>query len=300
MKSARKWIRDLFGFSANEINGFLILIPLMMAFLVSAPAYRLWISHQERDYSGDLTLLDSLVAQWGAGPQEHKPLVVLKAFDPNTATEAELRELGLSEKLAMRIAAYRRKGGVFREKSDFARIYGLDSTLYEQLYSYISLPVTYFPASRAKGEETYPQQTRTKEKIKQRFDINTADTLLLETIYGIGPKLAARIVRFRDRLGGFVKREQLYEVYGLDSTVVNRLLEISFIRENYEPQKINVNTASEAMLSAHPYIGRNLARRIVSYRFQHGGFKEPADIKNFSPLVMDDLDRLLPYIKVVD
>lgn len=300
MKSARKWIRDLFGFSANEINGFLVLVPLMMAIVISEPAYRMWISHQERDYSADLSALDTMLAQWQTIGSGEKSQIVLTAFDPNTATEGELRGVGLSEQLSMRIAAYRRKGGVFRVKSDLTKIYGLDSTLYNQLYSYISLPATLTHASQADNRRSYPQQSRPKKNVKRSFDINTADTLLLKTIYGIGPKLAARIVKFRDRLGGFVGRNQLYEVYGLDSMVVNRLLEVSFIHEDFQPKKININTATEEKLSAHPYIQRNLARRIVSYRFQHGDFPEASDIKKLSALVNDDLDRLLPYIKVKD
>lgn len=300
MKSARKWIRDLFGFSTNEINGFLVLVPLMMVLVVSEPAYRLWLGHQERDYTADLEDLDTLVAKWRGVDTSEVPRIVLTAFDPNTATEDELQGVGFPENLARRIAAYRRKGGVFRVKSDLARIYGLDSTLYNQLYSYINLPATQLHASPAKREGSYPQQTRSHKNVKQRFDINTADTLLFETVYGIGPKLAARIVKFREVLGGFVKPDQLLEVYGLDSMVVNRLLEISFIREDFQPRKININTANEEELSAHPYIRRSLARRIVSYRFQHGDFPEVSDIKKLSALVIDDLDRLLPYIKVKD
>lgn len=300
MKSARKWIRNLFGFSTNEINGFLILVPLMMALLVSEPLYRTWISHQHRDYAEDRKILDTLIAEWRGNAARAKTRVVLTAFDPNTATESELRGVGLSEQLATRIAAYRRKGGVFRVKSDLARIYGLDSTLYNQLYSYINLPATRTSASQASREGLRAQQTRPGKNVKRSFDINTADTLLLETIYGIGPTLAARIVKFRDLLGGFVRRDQLYEVYGLDSMVVDRLLEVSFIRDDFQPAKININTAGEEKLSAHPYIRRNLARRIVSYRFQHGDFPEVSDIKKLSAVVIDDLDRLLPYIKVKD
>lgn len=300
MKSVRKWIRDLFGFSTNEINGFLILVPLMMALLVSEPLYHMWISHRHREYPNDLKIMDTLIAQWRGNGTRAEPSIVLKAFDPNTATESELRGVGFSEQLATRIAAYRRKGGVFRVKSDLARIYGLDSTLYNQLYRYINLPVTHASASQANREGSRVQQIRPGKKVKLNFDINTADTLLLETIYGIGPKLAARIVKFRDRLGGFVRRDQLYEVYGLDTMVVNRLLEVSFIREDFQPTKININTSGEEELSAHPYIRRNLARRIVSYRFQHGDFPDAKDIKKLSALVIDDLDRLLPYIKVKD
>lgn len=299
MKSPRKWIRDLFGFSTNEINGFLILIPLMIAVAASEPVYRWWIIGQHRDHRPDLKALDTLVAQWKANEKDPVLPVVHKSFNPNTATEAELRALGFHETLAKRIAAYRAKGGVFRTKSDLAKIYGLDSALYHQLYTYIDLPANRLPARLADQAARYPG-TGAKKNAQQIFDINTADTLLLKTIYGIGPKLAARIVKFRDKLGGFVRREQLYEVYGLDSVVVSRLLKASFIKKGFEPEKINVNTANEAILAAHPYIRHRLARRITSHRFHHGDFREVSDIKKLSASANEDLDRLLNYIKVKD
>src|SRR5687768_7724557 len=111
MKSVRKWIRDLFGFSANEINGFLVLAPLMLLLVVSEPVYRLWISHQNRDFTADLKALDALVAEWHGDHPKHASRVVLTAFDPNTATESELQTVGFPEDLARRVAAYRKKGG---------------------------------------------------------------------------------------------------------------------------------------------------------------------------------------------
>jgi len=299
MKSPRKWIRDLFGFSTTEINGFLILVPLMTALAVSEPLYRWWIASQPRDYAADLGELNSLVAQWKVPERDSAVIPGPSVFDPNTATESTLRAVGFSEILSKRIAAYRRKGGVFRTKSDLAKIYGLDSALYHQLYDYIDLPAERLP-TRLADQRPHRQGKRSAKAPQVIFDINTADTLLLETIYGIGPTLAARIIKFRDRLGGFVKEEQLYEVYGLDSTVVSRLLHASYVQEGFEPKKININTAGEEMLAAHPYIRYNLARRITSYRLQHGDFHEVSDIKKISASANDNLDRLLTYIKTKD
>lgn len=299
MKSIRKWIRDFFGFSTNEISGFLVLIPLMIALAVSEPLYRWWTTSQPRDYSADLQVLDTLVAQWRATERDSVIVsVALMMFNPNTASEETLRTVGLSDILAKRIAAYRRKGGVFRTKSDLTKIYGLDSALYHQLYNYIDLPEKRLPTLLA--ERPYRKENHSAKAPQEIFDINTADTLLLETVYGIGPKLAVRIVKFRDRLGGFVRTDQLYEVFGLDSIVVTRLLRASYIKAGFLPRKININTAGEQMLAAHPYIRHSLARRITSYRFQHGDFQKVSDIKKISASANDNLDRLLTYIKVED
>ena len=112
--------------------------------------------------------------------------------------------------------------------------------------------------------------------------------------------LAARIIRFRDGLGGFVTPTQLNEVYGLDSVVIKRLLKVGFIKADFVPQKININTSDESMLSRHPYIRHKIARSLVSYRFQHGDYVEVSDIKKLSVIQKEEFERLLPYIKVKD
>jgi competence protein ComEA len=301
MNPIRKWVRDVFGFSGNEINGFLILIPLMVMLIFSEPIYHSFVASTDRPYPDDAHILDSLVATWK--PPEKQPAVKavvtdsLFDFDPNSASVADLRRLGFSEISARRIAAYRHKGGRFKIKSDILKIYGLDSTLYNQLYGYIGLPAERFISqNRVKPYAGYKREP----EVRERFDINTADTLLLKTIFGIGSRLAARILKFRDALGGFVKPAQLNEVYGLDSAVVKKLLEVGFIKPDFVPEKININTAVEKELSAHPYIRYRIARMLISYRFQHGDFMDVSDIKKLSGIPAEEVDRLLPYVKVKD
>ena len=304
MNSVRKWIRNIFGFSGNEINGFLVLIPLMLVLVFSEPLYRAWIAGRERSYPEDSWKLDSLVAVLGSRPLQSSEVSAAGqishfSFDPNTAKVEDLLQLGFSPTSANRIAAYRRNGGVFRVKSDLMKIYGLDSTLYKQLYDYITLPTRRLVQPNPAKAQSRPESFRVR-RMERNFDLNTADTSLLKTVYGIGPTLAARIVKFRDGLGGFVSARQLNEVYGLDSTVVTRLLDRGFIETGFIPKQINLNTATETELSRHPYARFNMARVIVNYRFQHGDFTDASDIKKLSALKPEEVERLLPYLKVKD
>ena len=304
MKSVRKWIRDIFGFSGNEINGFLIMVPLMLLLVCSEPVYEMWIASGDRPVD-DAQKLDSIVTHWSVLRSRNFQDAVKKdslfSFDPNTVNEQDLQRLGFSENSAKRIAAYRRKGGVFKIKSDLLRIYGLDSTLYNQLYSYIRLPTRRLPVRREETTFNAPKSGfRDKKEVEQKFDINTADTLLLKSVYGIGSRLSARIIKFRESLGGFVKTDQLFEVYGLDSIAVRRLSEVSFIEPDFAPEKLNINTADERQLAAHPYIRFKLAGLLVNYRFQHGDFMEVSDIKKLSAIEPHEVERILPYLKVKD
>ena len=97
-----------------------------------------------------------------------------------------------------------------------------------------------------------------------------------------------------------MRPEQLNEVYGLDSVTVMRLRKICFIRQDFVPRKININTASEDKLSVHPYINYRHARLLVSYRYQHGDFQDASDIKKLLSLAPEEVDRLLPYLSVND
>lgn len=291
MNAVRRWVRNLFGFSAAEINGFIILIPLMLIFVLSEPAYHSWSAARIPRTQRDSVQLDSLIGRW-------QPTAVPRLerfnFDPNSADHSALKNLGFSDISAKRIAAYRSKGGVFRTKSDLLKIYGLDSSLYNQLYAYISLP----EILPVRGRKNVADGLVFQKKSAPAFDINTADTLQLKSVYGIGSIFAARIIKFRDRLGGFVTPGQYYQVYGLDTLTVKELQRKCFIKADFVPRKININTSGEKVLSDHPYIRSRLARILVSYRFQHGDFLEVSDIKNLSAIKPEEVERLLPYIKV--
>jgi competence ComEA-like helix-hairpin-helix protein len=130
----------------------------------------------------------------------------------------------------------------------------------------------------------------------QKFDLNLADTTQLKTIYGIGPVIARRIITYRTNLGGFILMDQLYEVWGLDSTVVARLADKSVIAPDFTPNKLAINHCSEQDLGRHPYVRTKLARAIVNYRFQHGNFASVEDLKKIGTMEEKIFLRIKPYI----
>jgi competence protein ComEA len=300
MQRLNKLIMNWLGFSRTEANGFIVLLPLMLLIIFSEPLSRWWLSTRPNDFTSDKKFLDSLVAV-------HKEEMVKTkdslrsakfhtdffAFDPNEVSEGDLRKLGFSKNLAKRIVSYRQKGGVFRVKRDLMKMYSMDSTLYHQLYGYIMLPEV-FENKRKPDEPVYSK----RENVA--FDLNKADTVQLKSVYGIGTVLALRIVKFRDGLGGFINPSQLAEVYGLDSTTVNKLSKASFIDGDFQPRKLNVNTIDEKTLVTHPYIKKSLARAILAYRFQHGTFTTVEDLRKIALIPPREAERIIPYLKVTD
>jgi DNA uptake protein ComE-like DNA-binding protein len=299
MEKLRKIIINWLGFSRTEANGFLILVPLMILLIVSEPAYRWFQGSHQFDTSADAQRLDSLMAVMKTDAEKKevasaKPDSVF-AFDPNKIAASEFRVLGFSENLSNRIANYRQKGGVFRIKRDLLKIYGMDTTLYHQLFAYILLPEAIDEIKKDDRADRKPEK-----KAFANFDINKADTAQLKSIYGIGNVLAVRIVNFRNGLGGFIAQEQFAEVYGLDSLVATRLKEASYIEKNFEPRKININTSDEKTLLVHPYIKKSVAKAILAYRFQHGEFADVRDLLKIAIIPPQLAERLIPYLKVKD
>lgn len=299
--SLKRFLKSFFGLSRTETNGFLILLPLILLIIFSEPIYAWWISNNRHDdFSAEKATLDSLTKQWEMQRKDAKAVTVvpvetdradLFAFDPNNAKASQLSSLGLSSKLVSHIVHYREKGGKFKIKSDLLKIYGMDSQVYRRLYSYIQLPDK---IEQPVFSDRLVSSTARKERSK--FDLNNADTTQLKGIYGIGSKLSVRIIKYRQRLGGFVNLRQLTEVYGLDSIVISKLLEQSFILADFQPSKININKATEKELGSHPYLTKSMASTIAAYRFQHGNFKEVADLRKLHLLKDEMIEKISPYL----
>jgi len=309
MNRVQRWVRDYFGFSRSQVNAFLVLLPLLLMVVFAPTVWKNYVLPRPYNDAKDRALLDSLVEIWEAGVEQNveqknngRDVTVtpaLFAFDPNTATVTQWRALGLSAASSTRIAHYREKGGKFRVKSDLLKIYGIDSAFYVRVFAYIDLPEKMTGSQGEKktwnGDRQAYKENRFERDIA-RFDINLADTAQLKTVYGIGEKLSQRILRFREALGGFVQLEQLKEIYGLDSAVVGRLKTKCFVQPDFQPERIDINTADEKRLAAHPYLKNGMARIIVAYRFQHGKFVALSDLRKIQGLDPKIIDKIEPYL----
>ena len=148
----------------------------------------------------------------------------------------------------------------------------------------------------AQRQSAKPAQRKYRPSKPQSFDINTANATQLRTIKGIGEILSARIVKFRDKLGGFVQLDQYEEVYGLQPEVVDRLKRRAYISLNFRPQCLDINTADIQTLAAHPYLIYQQARAIVRYREQHGLFPHLEALKDLVLMDSTTLEKIRPYL----
>ena len=217
-------------------------------------------------------------------------------FDPNTLSAEGWTKLGLRDKTIHTIQNFLAKGFRFRQANDIRKIYGLSTNDANRLVAYVKIaddegkktprPNNYKPFA-AKVEEAKPRNSV--------IDINSADTSEFISLPGIGSKLAARIVNFRQKLGGFTSVKQVGETYGIaDSTfemIKGRLRCV-------QPQvkRININTADASELKGHPYIRWNIANAIVHYRTQHGLYTSVEELKKIEIITDEVFEKIAPYL----
>ena len=157
-------------------------------------------------------------------------------FDPNTVSVDDLMRLGFSQKQAESIDNYRKKGGRFRRKSDFAKSYVVEDSVYRRLEKYIDIP---------------------------KIDINRADSAAFETLPGIGKFFAAKMVSYRRELGGYSYPEQLMDIWHFDQEKYDGLKDLIKVGPS-EPYPLW--TLPENELARHPYIDKRAAHGIIIFR----------------------------------
>lgn len=133
-----------------------------------------------------------------------------------------------------------------------------------------------------------------KEKAIPVININTADTTLLKELPGIGSSFAKRIVEYRDKLGGYIKTEQLLEVYGMDTVRFGGIVAYVAIDNEFKPNKLRINHDSFKVLNRHPYLEYEHVKKIVNYREQKGLITSWGQLKE---VVGDGIEpRLKKYV----
>lgn len=148
-----------------------------------------------------------------------EPLAPGERLDPNTAPEAELVRLPrVGPALARRIVEDRERNGPFRSAADLARVAGVGDRLVQLATPHLSLPTTHAPGPPASPGWAGSGSSGV-------LDLNTADAAALESLPGVGPVLAARIVAYRDSVGGLGSLDELLEVRGIGESTLTRLRE---------------------------------------------------------------------------
>jgi DNA uptake protein ComE-like DNA-binding protein len=296
----RTWLNKHFGFSKGEFNGLLFLTMLIVLLKTIPFVYNLYKPVDQDDPNllaalQKITFTDQESYHYTKDHIEdanNKRVSKLFKFDPNTINVSDWQTLGLSLKQAQSIVNYRNKGGKFYKAEDLQKMYSISAEMYKRLYPYIEI---------AAQNNTYPKrdfQYEKKEYVQKPvaiIEINQADSAQLNEIKGIGPAFAMRILKYRTRLGGFYKKEQLMEVYGLDSVKFNEIKDQVIVNREYV-KTININTADFNDLKSSPYLSYKQINAIIQYRKQHGNYSNAEDLKKIAILTPLIIEKLMPYL----
>jgi DNA uptake protein ComE-like DNA-binding protein len=235
-------------------------------------------------------------------------------FDPNTADSTTLLRLGLSPWQVRSIYRYRAKRGRYSRVEEFRNVPNLTVEQWARLEPYIRIaprfryvereePRERFEPARAVEppvvevccEDVVPCDTfprRVKLRVGQTVDVNTADTTLLKMVPGIASKRAARIVAYRNALGGFVTKEQAMEATEMPDSVLR------YMTLSPQPvRRVNVNRLSVSQLMKHPYISFYQAKAISEYRRNHGAIQSIDVLRKLDEFRPTDIEKLHPYLE---
>ena len=160
-------------------------------------------------------------------------------FDPNTVSVEDLCRLGFTVKQAQSIDNYRKKGGRFRRKEDFAKSYVVADSVFKRLEKFIDIPLV---------------------------DLNLADSAAFDALPGIGGWFASKMIEHRKALGGYSYKEQLMDIYRFDQEKFDALSDLVTVSaDNVTPYPLWTLPADSLRL--HPYIkDSETAHAIVLFR----------------------------------
>jgi competence protein ComEA len=210
-------------------------------------------------------------------------------FNPNEYTKAQWMALGLSEKQALVVLKFCKYP--LKSNDDLKRIFVIPEALYQ----------------RIKDSTIYPQKVHTSfpskepilhaEKQAKRITIGAIDSSKLVSIKGIGPFYAKMIMRYERALGGFHKKEQLLEVFKMNTETYEILCSKLDFSET-QIRKISINKANAEELDRHPYMNRWQANSIVKMRIQLGGFQSLNELRKSHLINAEDFEKLEPYVSL--
>ena len=144
-------------------------------------------------------------------------------------------------------------------------------------------------------QQSSPPNFQVRERRPFTVQANTCDTLDLQQIRGIGSATSHRIISYRERLGGFVRKEQLLEVWGVDAERYAQI-ESAFIIDKENIRKLNINTITIRELQRHPYLDYYQAKAIVQTRDKQGLYENISDILKLALIDQETFDLIKDYL----
>lgn len=280
-------------FSKSQRLGLLVLFGLLVAFQLAfyffdsdivekpdpEPGKQQWLSVQ--------TKIDTAAtAQRNAKPK-------IYPFNPNFINDFKGYKLGMSVDEIDRLLAFRKTDRYVNSAAEFQQVTQVSDSLLAQIAPYFKFP----DWVKNRNKHSFSHGTSFEKKVPVVKDINLATREDLKAVYGIGDGLSDRILKEKEKFGGFVSMQQMGDVWGLSAEVVEKLQASFKVSQIPELKKVKINEATVKELTQFPYFRYALAKSIVTYRSMHGGIKGIEDLVKISGFPIDKVDIIALYLE---
>ena len=281
-----------FKFSKSQRSGIFALFALIVVFQF----FYFFVDFNSKPDKGNVK------RQWVALPvvkdaketYEKNSSYVMRPFNPNFITDFKGYKLGMTLEEIDRLLAYRKTNRFVNSAEEFQTVTHVSDSLLRVMSPYFKFPDW---VTKRKTSPLFEKGTFAKKKSKQLLDINTATAEDLKKVYGIGDGLSERILKEKEKFGGFVSMEQLQDVWGLSTEVIQKLNQDFRVSSLPSVKKFNLNTMGVKELMQFPYFRYPVAKAIVTFRSMNNGISGIEDLSKISNFPIDKIQIIALYLE---
>ena len=216
-------------------------------------------------------------------------------FNPNFLSDFKGYVLGMSTEEIDRLLAFRKENKWINSVKDFKKVTKVSDSLLNKISPYFKFPDW---ISNSKPKKNYLKKGFKEKTFRQKVDLNITTQEQLEKVNGIGKVKSKKIIDYRNKLGGFSDDIQIYQLYGLDYQVINKVLNEFTVKTPKEIVKMNFNSISASDIATIPGISFDLAKRIWEYRILNEQIESFSQLQNIEGLTKRKLQGIQLYLKI--
>lgn len=297
-----KNFKSHFEYSKNERSGIFILCSIIVGLLVFLKFYKpTQVPLLDISSSEIVSIQNKIDSLKLIAIEARKPKIY--PFNPNFITDYKAYTLGLSTEEFDRLKNFREKDKWINSVSDFKKVTKVKDSVLDKISPYFKFPDwVKNPKSKYVSNTSFPKKNfkdYNKElPFEQKIDLNIATAEQLKKVYGIGDALSARIVKEREKLGGFSNNDQLYGIWGLNDSVVQKTLLQFTVKTPKVIEKINVNTASASDIATIKGISFDLAAEIWEFRTLRERINSLDELQKIDGITSSKLKLIALYLSV--
>lgn len=226
-------------------------------------------------------------------PFKKRMAYTMRPFNPNFITDFKGYKLGMTVEQIDRLLSYRKTNRYVNSQEEFQEVTHVSDSLLKTIAPYFKFPDWVMKRNQSKS---YVKTAFVKE-VKIQLDINQASQEDLKKVYGIGDGLSERILKEKEKFGGFVSMKQMEAIWGLSPEVVEKLNKDFKVASLPKVRKFNINQMNVKELMQFPYFKYPLAKAIITFRSMNNGIKNIEDLSKISGFPIDKIEIIALYLE---